>query len=466
MRRIVRSMLALATFATAQAAGLPATVQSPPSESRPATSDDPVLAGLLHDTLARNPEAQRASAQVHMDREKVPQAKALPDPTLSFGLQNDGFNRIQVGRMETSFYSVGFTQPFYWPGKRGLRGDVAALGARITDTARNRTLLGLEADVRRGYAALLLVRGQLDLLKEQAEYLDQAERLARTRYEVGQGSQADLLRAQLEKIRLEQTRLSLEAAERSVLADLNRLRQQDPGDPIPTPKPLKDLPLPDLLTADQVEARSPELAAARLGVQQTQRQVELARLDRRPDFAFSAGIMPRGSLDPMWQVGFSFTLPIYGRSKQQRALAEHEHHLHVQNADVGAVKTLLRQRTEERLAQVDALQRELGLYQQGLLVQSQSSFQATLAQYSGGKGSFLAVLESLDGWVSDRQGELQTRAQLQAQLIALHEAALAPTTPLPGGAMGSATLAVTSLPTLRGAAPAGAGQGSPAAMKM
>ncbi len=446
----------------------PAAAQAPASHSAPDTPEDPVLAGLLRDTLARNPEARKAEAQVHMDREKVPQARALPDPTLSLGLQNDGFDRIQVGRMETSFYSVAFTQPFPWPGKRALRQDAAALGARVTEAARSRTLLGLEADVRRGYAALLLVRGQLDLLQEQAQYLDQAERLARTRYEVGQGTQADLLRAQLEKIRLEQARLSLEAAERATLADLNRLRQQDSADPIPTSRPLGDLPLPERLTPEQVEARSPELAAARLGVEQTQRQVELARLDRRPDFAFTAGYMPRGSLDPMWQVGIAFSLPLYGRSKQQRALAEHEHHLHVQSADVDAVRTLLRQRTEERLAQIDALQRALAIYRQGLLVQSEASFRATLAQYEGGKGSFLGVLEALDGWVSDRTGNLQALAQLQAQLIALDEASPAPTTPLPGGSMGSASLASLSLPTLRGAASSGPGKGqdSVSAMKM
>jgi len=421
----------------------PAAAQAPsPQPDSPIHPvEDPVLEGLLRETLERNPEAQKAAAQVRMDEEKVPQARALPDPTLSFGMQNDGFNRIQVGRMETSFYSVAFTQPFPWPGKRGLRQDVAVLGAKVSATVQSRTRIGIQSDVHRGYTALLLVRGQLALLKDQALFLDQAERLARTRYEVGQGSQAELLRAQLEKTRLEQTRFFLEAEERSTLAALNRLRQHDPEDPIPTTLALADLPEPEVLTPEQVEARSPELAAARLGVEQTQRQLDLAKLDRRPDFAITAGVMPRGSFEPMWQVGVSLSLPIYGRSKQQRAVAEHEHHKQAQNADVEAVRSLLQQRTEERLAQIDALHRSKALYQQGLLVQSEASFRATLAQYEAGRGSFLSALEALNGWVGDRGAYLQTLAQLQAQIIALREGSLAPTTPVSGGSMGSASIA-------------------------
>ena len=61
------------------------------------------------------------------ERERVPQAGALPDPVLSLGIQNDGFDEIMIGKMETSFYQVMLSQGLPWPGKRGLRTDVARL---------------------------------------------------------------------------------------------------------------------------------------------------------------------------------------------------------------------------------------------------------------------------------------------------------------------------------------------------
>ena len=401
---------------------------------------DPVLSELLRETLQDHPDFLKAEHAVAIEQERVPQAGVLPDPSISLGLQNDGFKRIEVGRMETSFYSVAFTQPFPWPGKRGLRTEVAALGVKLSEAAKSRVTLGLEADVRRGYANLLLIREQKTLQAQQATFLEQAEQQARSRYEVGQGSQVDLLRAQLERTRLKQAILSLEAEEKSALAGLNRLRQHHPEDPIDTTASLRDLSEPELLNLEAVEARSPELAGAWASVAQSEKQMELARLDRRPDFAVTAGIMPRGGLDPMWQVGVSISLPIYGRNKQQRAVAEHDHHRLGQKAEVDSVHSLLWQRTEERTFQIQSLRGIRNLYREGLLVQSEASFKAALAQYESGRGSFLGALEALNGWVGDQGAYLQTLAQLQAQHIALREAALGATTPINGGSLGSASV--------------------------
>jgi len=461
MRTSLRLVPALVLFA-------PGMAQAPLPE---ATPSDPVLAALLREALEEHPDLWKAEAAVRMDEERVPQAGVLPDPSLSMGLQNDGFQKLQIGRMETSFYSVAFTQPLPWPGKRSLRREVAALGVELSEATRARVRLGVEADVRRGYANLLLLRGQQALQAQQTSFLEQAEQLARTRYEVGQGSQGDLLRAQLERTRLQQATWALAADEQAVVAGLNRLRQHEPTDPIPTQALLAELPEPALLTADAVEGRSPELAAARSSVRQTEKQLELAKLERRPDFAVTAGLMPRGSFDPMWQVGVSISLPIYGRQKQQRAMAEHEHHRRGQGAEVDSVRSLLRQRTQERTLQIELLRRTRDLYRQGLLVQSEASFRSVLAQYEAGRAPFLGTLEALNGWVGDQGAFLQTLAQLQAQHIALAETALGPTVPVAGGALGSASLAAGA-PAAPSAAkatakvPGKAQDSGPASMKM
>ncbi|MBK9796689.1 MAG: hypothetical protein IPP58_09355 [Holophagaceae bacterium] len=97
------------------------------------------------------------------------------------------------------------------------------------------------------------------------------------------------------------------------------------------------------------------------------------------------------------------------------------------------MQTLLRQRTEERRIQIQSLRRTRDLYRDGLLVQSEASFKAALAQYEAGRAPFLGALEALNGWVGDQGAYLQTQAQLQAQHIALAEAALGTTTPINGG---------------------------------
>ena len=423
----MRQLLALALVTSAWA-------QTPPNsssiQSQTSNATDPILDALLRDALDRSPDLAKASNLIAAEREKIPQAQALPDPTLSLGIQNDGFKKIQVGEMETSYYQLMFTQPLYWSGKRGLKADVARLGAEVSEANLSRDRLTLKADVKRAYYRLLLVRDQQRLLDLQAPLLEQAEAIAKTRYEVGQGSQVDLLRAQLARTRLAQTRLVLEYEERTTLGNLNRLSAMPPETAIPTNQSFGNLPDPTPILAENVIQESPELNSAQAGLKQAERSLDLAKLNRRPDFTLSAGIMPRGSLDPMWTFNVGITLPLWSKNKQQRSVAEQEFRRQAQGSQIEGLSHLLRERIHERAAQMDTSLAMLRLYREGLLIQSEGAFKASLAQYETGKAPFTSVLETLNGWIADQSGLLQTQAQAQSIVIAQEELTLGPVTPI------------------------------------
>ena len=419
---------------------------SVPIPAQMANPSDPVLDSLIRQALDRSPDLARASDLIAAEKERIPQARALPDPTLSFGIQNDGFKKIQVGVMETSYYQVMLTQPFYWPGKRGIKADVARLGAEVSEASLSRERLTLRADVKRAYYGLLLVHDQQLLLDLQVPLLQQAEAITKTRYEVGQGSQADMLRAQLASMRLIQPRLALESEARTALANLNRLRAMPPETPIPTTQSFGKLANPTPIrienTVEPALQESPELNSARVGLKQAERSLDLARLNRRPDFTVSAGVMPRGALEPMWTFNVGITLPLWSKNKQQRAVAEQEFRRSAQGSQIEGLGHLLKERIHERAANLDAALAVLRLYHEGLLVQSEGAFKASLAQYETGKAPFLSALEALNGWIADQSGLLQTQAQAQAIVIAQEELTLGPTLPigatgLSAGSMGS-----------------------------
>jgi outer membrane protein TolC len=446
MRMLMRTLLASAPMIARSAAG---TMPTPPKPASPAP--DPILQALLREALARNPELAQAQALVDASKAEVPQAGALADPTLSLGLQNDGFNGIQVGKMPTSYYEAMVSQPLPWPGKRRARTDIASLGVKVQDASLDRTRLQLVSDLERAYVGLVLVREQLRLIDQQASYLAQAEGSAKVRYEVGQGNQSDLLRAQLERTRLQQQRLSLQAQEPTLLATINRIRNRPSDTPLDTPVRLESMPLPvehtEAAWMDRADSESPDLAYAKRSLEQASRRLDLAKLNVRPDFAVTAGYMARGSLDPMWTVGFSIGLPVCAHRKQQKAVAEESWRKQAEGHEVEAVRTLLRQRIRERVAQLASDEASIRIYRQGLLVQSKASFKASLAQYEAGKVPFLTVLESLDGWVADQSGYLQALSQAQAQDIALREFNLGSTPAITGGAMGSPSLGLSSAPS-------------------
>lgn len=439
------------------AAALAVAIAGPARAQAP--SDDPALRTLLDEAAAASPEVAQARAEVEAQRSRVPQAGALPDPSLTLGVQNDGFRRINVGAMETSFFNIMLTQPLYWPGKGGLREQVATLEARRAEARLSRAVFDLEGRVRRAWLGLLLVRGQIELLDEQERLWAQAEQTARSRYESGQVPQSDLLRAQLERARLQQRRWAIETESATRLAEANRLRAHPPEEPIATPLRLADLRDPLVLAEAEgqkdSETRSPELQLSLLGVEQAARRVDLARKERLPDFAVTAAVMPRGGLEPMWQLGVSVGLPIFAGRKQGRAVDENEQRRAAEGHGAEALRQVLRLRTRERLSTLSALNRTNQQYRTRILVLSSATARSTLSQYEVARVPFAAVLDALSGYISDRASSLGSIADAQLVAIAQREVSLDPV-PSMGGAGGAGAMPGTS-PTAARASAATAG---------
>lgn len=438
---------------------------------------DSVLAGLLREALGNRPELVLAQATVNADLARVSQVRALPDPVVSLGIQNDGFKSLQIGQMETSYWSIAAAQTFPWHGKRGLRATAQSLGAKQSEADLVRARLSVQAEVERGYLDLLLVRDQIRILGTLEILWIQAEGLSRSRYETGEGAQSDVLRSQLERSRLQQQRWALVAEERRRLAVLNRSVGRRLDQLTPTTLSLADIAdpsLPDSSSAEaDVEARSPELQRARLGAEQSGALVSLASKDYFPDLTLTGGVMPRGgAFEPMWQAGVSVSIPLWAASRQSQAVREYR--LRGQAAQSGAeiVRRFVRQRLEERRAMLTALLETNRLYRSGVLIQSEATVSSALAQYKVGRVPFASVLEALSGYLADLAGFYESVAATQRIDIAQRGFSLDPVAgPVlggPGGASmpGSSGMGSASAPVSGPPPPPAAGSNSPAMPRM
>ncbi len=429
--------------------------------------DDPAVVALVGEALRNSPEIGRADASAHAEGERAPQVSSLPDPTLTLGIQNDGFNGIQIGTMETSYWQVMLTQPVPWPGKLSAREAAARAQAGVVGAEAARLRLTTAAEVERAYVDLLVARGQLGLLGKLEALWGEAEAMARTRYEVGQGTQSDLLRAQLERTRLRQRRVALEGEERTRVQALNRLRVRPLDEPLPTQSPLAAFSDPVLRPAAEAvadaERRSPDLAIATLAVEAADRRLDSARREWFPDFAVTAGVMPRGAIEPMWTVQLGITLPVWGATKQARGVEESRSRREADLRGEEAVRQLVQLRAQERRTVLGAALQTLEIYRGGILVQSDAAVRSTLTQYQVGKVTFPSVLEVLRGLVVDEGGYLDALAAVQRLAIADREVSLAPPDGLSGGGSGGSMPGVAAMST--GGRPGGAGSSSqPAAV--
>lgn len=417
----------------------------PAAGSEAPPTEDPVLASLIQEALAKNPDLQAAREILAGARVRPDQARALANPMLSVVYTNDGWSPT-MGERDMSTLAFMWSQDLPFQGKRRLRGDIASLEADTVDQQVERARLSLSAAVERAYYGLILARDLLDLIREQENTWQEIEQVALARYTVGQGAQQDVLRVQVEVTRIEQLRVEQQTEVDVRLAELNRLLDRPPQTRLQTTTRLTLRPLEGDIESllARFGAVSPEIKSADLTVERDRLAVRLAQKAFKPDFAAQAGYMNRGGLDPMWQAGVGISLPIY-RKKPKGALAEAESALRASERRVRAVAAQLGFRTQERLAQIRSAEKIAGLYDKGIIPQDQMSVEAAIANYQVGKLPFIAVLEALTTLYGDRTTYLRLLAGHAKARASLEEASLEATSDL--GAMAApGAKAMGSLP--------------------
>jgi len=394
-----------------------------PSLLAGAWGDEPMLGlqSLIEEALARNPEIQAASRQVAKMRARVPQRGALPDPMLSYGVMNEGrpvpFQTL--GEAGFSEVYVGILQDLPYPGKRGLREDVAEEEARAAEWALESVIRRVVSQIKEAYYELYVVDAALDIVERNRELLENLERVAAARYTVGQGTQQHVLDAQVEICRLEE-RISLLRQQRSVVeALLNSLLYRESGNPLGRPEPLRPAPLGYEMEQlwKMAEEASPALREQSQWVAAGERDLALAQRELLPDLGVNFVYHNRGGLDPYYTFGGTLSLPLYAGRKQRKAIEEASEGLLESRHTFDAARARVRYQVTEAYLAAKTAESLLSLYEEGILRQARLSLDSATAQYQVGRVDFLTLLNS---WMRLLEYDLTYHEQ-----IADHEKALA-----------------------------------------
>ena len=242
------------------------------------------------------------------------------------------------------------TVPLYSGGRLGAERHLAEAESRVAEANAEDVQRNLEYEVTTTYARLVQVERDLIAAHESAAALTESQRIAADMLKVGKIARVDLLKVDTRLADVQAQVISL-TDEREILAgQLNALL----GRAVETPVSVQqDMPSPGLPPiTEQVAAQAATgstqyaLAGAQLGA--TERSLELARAQLRPELSFSAMAFGQ-SFDPfsMYRggvvAGFSFRYPLFDRPLQEK----------VKEAKSAELES--RARTEQ--ARLDAIQR-------------------------------------------------------------------------------------------------------------
>ena len=358
-----------------------------------------VLPELIHEVLARNPELVAARKQWEVATHRITQARSLEDPILSLQFWNSP-QTLNVTRSDNTI--LGLSQSFPFPGKRALKGDVASRSAEMTEQAVRAKERELIARLKQAYYDLFLAQKATQIHHEQVELLRQFVEIANAKFRAGKGSQADVLKAQVELSLLFQHRPVLEQRRETAEAMLNTLLDRDPASPLgiaqePSQLPL-DQPVDDLHSLALNDR--PEIKAAELDVQRNEQSHALAQRQYYPDFNVAFQRFQNYQADNGFgayvamSIPFAFwTKPKYDAGVQEAAAA-----VAVARAQQQTAENMTRFQINDLLAKLKATDQVATLYRTTILPQAEQSLEAARVGYRSGKAGFLDLIDTQRAW--------------------------------------------------------------------
>ena len=344
-----------------------------------------------------NPRIAAASALAAAAQARVPGARRPPDPQLQLGLMNytlPGLAPMPLLGMN----QITLMQMLPLGGK--LRSAGRAADAQALATGERAREVGWEARSAAAMAFydLYAVHGQLDVARETLRLLQDIERVAQSMYRVGDGRQADVLRAQVEIARMAEDTLRMQAMRATMVAKLDALLDGDArltfGRPT-LPRFPDELPARAALDSLAATGR-PMIRAGIDEVRAAEASQRLARKEIWPDLQVGVQYAQRGGemgTEHMGSLMFGATVPVFARDRQLRMREEAAAMTRMAQADLAAMRAETRGKIGEAYASLTRARSLARLYRSTVLPQADATVASAMSAYRVGSVDFMTVLD-------------------------------------------------------------------------
>lgn len=398
-----------------------------PSLSSAQTEEQPItLEDLIRNLVGANPEISAAQIRYETAQTRPSQEAALPDPQISFGWMSAGTILPGGGLGEDPNASIEFqvSQEIPFPGKRGLRADVAGKEAENQHQLWSVELRSRVAALKTAYYELLYSHDALDLLLENQQTLRELSKVAEARYTVGKAMQQDLIKAQTEVAILQNRILALQQRQQSLAAAINTLLNRPAAAGLGLPQPVA---LPELLPYESylsaAKKNAPALLSQQSLIHSREAGLKLAKKEIYPDFELMSGYYYKGKLEDMWEVRAGISLPVFAGSKQRRHEQEAALQLNEAHQNYRSTEQTLEFRLRDAYVKAQTSLNLTELYAKQIVPQSKLGLESSLASYESGGVDFLTVLSNFTSILEYRMNVYEQQTEYLKAHAVLEELA-------------------------------------------
>ncbi len=380
------------------------------------------LAELLTEASHNNSQIAAADYGWQAAKEVPRQVSTLPDPTFTYQQLSVGSPRPFAGytNSDFSYVGIGASQELPYPGKLRLRGEMAQRDADIKERERDATSASVADAVKANYLQLAYLQMTLGLLTENRYVLDQLIQDATAHYEVGQGLQADVLQAQVERTKIVREITMHHEQMGQIEANLKGLLHRDQDSPDIVTEGLSESSLryasAELL--QMVREHNPQVQVDSSAISKQDTALASAKREGKPDF--SLGYMYQNTdrkYRDYYMLTFNLRLP--RRTRVNAEVSEAAEMLTQSKETLDA--HLQQQLAQVKQGYVTATSDEelLKEYREGLVPQSDAAYRATLNAYAANRDQFTHVLLYFVNVLNLKLDEAQVLAEHETMLAHL-----------------------------------------------
>jgi outer membrane protein, heavy metal efflux system len=299
-----------------------------------------------------------------------------------------------------------------------LRADVAEHEADSMEAQADSMRRAVVGNLKMVYFHLAYIQQTLGVLQGSDAILNQIQEAAEAHYRVGQGHQQDVLKAQLQHTKILQEIAHHHQEEGLLEAQIKQVldRPQESADIVAEALSLRTLLYTSAELLQRAREQNPDVHSKQASIRQQETQVELANKNFRPDFNVQYTYEHTGShARDYYMATLGIRLPNRGRQKAELAEAQENQERARQELDAESQRVL--SEVQQQYVRAKTSQERLKIYSDGLVPQSEATFQSALAAYQSNKQDFESVLS---GFLDVLNLDLEYRNELVE-----HESALA-----------------------------------------
>jgi len=348
---------------------------------------------VLDEVLRRNTTLKAARANWDAMKQRIPQARAWED--LRAGVDVERSGTTQFATYTDTEWMVSQEIPL--SGKNRLRARVAAADAASAYLQLHRREVDLAGRARGAYFRLANAYSQRDLTDKNLELWRRFTATSRSKYELGTQSQADVLMAETEFGKLQETRFDFERQIAEAEAELNVLMNRPARSVLGPPAPLLPAGLPGAL--EDLEQRAlihrPDLRILERKIEAGRARVTLAKREWIPDpeIRFEARqFNGHGKALEEYDTGVFLKIPWANRSKYKAAIEEAKSMLESSEHELEAMRAETLGMIRSQLAKLETLHHHYELFDSRLVPLARQTVESKRLNYESDKATLLELL--------------------------------------------------------------------------